>query len=117
MERDYRQELDSLLEEQGGLYLYEDIVQHILDGRMQSFATENTWLVTQVHTFPRRTVIDIVFAVGTMEDFSELEVKLEEFRKNIGASAVSLTGRKGWVGKLPGWNFHSVNLIKVYDGQ
>lgn len=118
MSRDYRQELDALLEAQGGFYTYEDIMECIHSGKMQSFATENTWVVTQVNEFPRKKVIDIVLIVGDYEDLPQLESQLEEFRERIGADTLTATGRLGWLKKgLPGWVVHSVNFVKVPNVQ
>lgn len=118
MKRDYRQELEEMLENSGGFYTYSDILDHVQSGKMQSFATENTWVVTQVNEFPRKKVVDIVFICGDYNDLPKLESQLEEFKDRIGADLLTATGRLGWLKKgLPGWVVHSVNFSKVSNGQ
>lgn len=103
-----------MLEEHGGLYTVEDILALIGEGKMQSFAKGDTWVVTQVHEFPRKKVLDIVFVVGDMEDLHELEPQLEEFRVKIGADFMSATGRLGWLRKhFKGWKPYSVNFVRL----
>ena len=106
--------LRKLLEYQGGFYTIEDILQLIQEGKMQSFAKGDTWVVTQVHEFPRKKVLDIVFVIGEITDLHELEPQLEAFKQEIGADAMTATGREGWLRRaFKGWKVHSVNLVKV----
>lgn len=106
--------LRKLLEYQGGFYAVEDILQLIQEGKMQSFAKGDTWVVTQVHEFPRKKVLDIVFVLGEADDLRELEPQLEAFGQQIGADMMAATGRMGWLRKaFKGWKAHSVNFVKV----
>lgn len=111
--KDYLRQLKDMLEESGGLYTVEDVLDYIDKGRMQSFATDRTWVVTQVHDFPRKKVLDIVFVVGEMEDLQEIEPRLEEFRKEIQADCMSATGRMGWLKRhFKDWKPVSVNFVR-----
>lgn len=106
--------LRKLLEYQGGFYTVEDILQCIQVGTMQSFAQGDTWVVTQVHEFPRKKVLDIVFVLGERQDLHELEPQLEAFKQEIGADMMTATGRMGWLrSAFKGWEAHSVNFVKV----
>jgi len=103
-----------MLEEYGGFYTVEDILQLIQEGKMQSFAKGDTWVVTQVNEFPRKKVLDIVFVVGDMEDLHELEPQLEAFKQEIGAEMMTSMGRMGWLRKaFKGWEARSINFVKV----
>lgn len=109
----YFRRLRIMLEKSGGFYTVEDILDHIHEGKMQSFATDRTWVVTQIHEFPRKKVLDIVFVVGEMEDLEELEPQLENFRREIQADMITATGRLGWLKKyFKGWKPTSVNFVR-----
>lgn len=117
MPRDYIKDLEKLLKRQGGLYTYADVINYIYEGKFQSFCAGDTWLVTQVHKFPRKTVLDVVFVVGDGKDIEALEEKLTEFAKEIGADMMTATARLGWTKtKHPGWKITTVNYMKVCDG-
>lgn len=114
MPRDYKTEMDRVLEQHGGFYTYEDILGLIETGRMQSFAEGDTWVVTQVHEFPRKKVLEIAFVIGNIEDLHKIEPKLEAFKKEIGADMLTATGRVGWSRRhFPGWEATSLNFVKV----
>lgn len=81
----------------GGLWELEDILSEISRGTMQSFVRENTWAVTQIHIFPRRKVLDLVFVVGEMKDLLPLEDEIVEFAKYVGCSLIVANGRRGWL--------------------
>lgn len=114
--RDYRAEMDRMLELHGGLYTYEDIMDCIRDGKMQSFADGDTWLITQVNEFPRKKVLELVFVVGDFDTAEKLlNGDVERFRKEIQADMTMATGRLGWLGKKrDGWKAISANFIKVH---
>lgn len=112
--RNFLNELNQMLEDQGGLYTFNDVMELISQGKFQSFAEGNTWLVTQVHVFPRKKVLDIVFVVGDLKDLPALEKQMLAFKESIGADHMSATGRLGWNrNTLPGWKAVSTNFIKV----
>lgn len=114
MKRDIKREFEEMLELQGGLYTFEDVLELINEGKFQSFVTNDTWLVTQVHQFPRKKVVDVVFVIGDMKDLPELEAQMLAFKDSIGADYLSATGRLGWKkNTLPGWKAVSMNFLKV----
>lgn len=112
--RNFKEETNRILAKQGGFYTFEDIVDAVILGRMQSFSLNDTWVVTQVIDFPRKKVLDIVFVIGELEDLIALEDKIEEFRREIQADMLIATGRLGWMRKhFKGWKPVSANFVKV----
>jgi hypothetical protein len=108
-----RRKFEQLLKRQGGLYTFDDVMDHISRGLLQSFSDGNTWVITQVHTFPQKKVVDIAFIVGDVAAAVKLQPEIEEFAKSIGASALTASGREGWWGvHTPGWRKLSVNYVR-----
>jgi hypothetical protein len=71
-------------------------MDYIADGKMQSFAFSDTWVITQVHDFPQRKSVDITFAVGDLDEvFNGLPI-VYDWAKSIGADLVTSSGREGW---------------------
>lgn len=111
--KDHRAQLDELLVRQGGLYTFDDVLACIDRGTMQSFAKGDTWAVTQIHIFPRRKVVDMVFVLGDMNDVKDLESEVIAFAKEIGATLLMATGRLGWLkSHFDGWHPVSANFVK-----
>lgn len=112
--RNFHKEMARVLEQQGGFYTLEDILDLIQEGRMQSFADQDTWVVTQVNDFPRKKVLEIVFVIGDRDKLREMEPRIEEYRREIQADLMMATGRLGWLTKhFDGWKPVSANFIKV----
>ncbi|QIG66097.1 acetyltransferase [Ochrobactrum phage vB_OspP_OH] len=110
---DMMKETEKLLKEMGGLYKFSDIIMAIREGKMQSFSLGRTWVVTQVHEFPRRKVVDIVFVIGDMEDVAQIEPEVEAFAHRIGATLLMANGRLGWLKRhFEGWKAVSCNFVR-----
>jgi hypothetical protein len=108
-----RRKFEKLLKRQGDLYTFDDVLDHISRGLMQSFSDGNTWVITQVHTFPRRKVVDIAFVLGDFDACVKLQDEIVEFAKGIGADMLMGCGRRGWDKmKTPGWRAVSVNFMR-----
>lgn len=109
-----RERFEKLLEDGGGYYAVDDILDLINAGAMQSFSDGHSWAITQVNEFPRKKVVDIVFVVGELESLTEiLENKVEKFARSINADAITASGRPGWDKvKSEGWKRLSVNYSR-----
>lgn len=114
MPRDIRAEAEQYLQDQGGFYTFDDLLAAVREGRMQSFTDGNTLVVTQVHDFPRKRVLEVAYIFGDRKGYVGLEPEVEKFRDKVGAEMMIATGRTGWLRKkLDGWEPHSVNFVKV----
>jgi hypothetical protein len=91
-----QRKLDRALQEAHECFTVQDILTNIRDGSMQSFAVGDTWAVTQIIDFPRRRVLDVFMLVGNMEDFDGIHEKVENFAREIGATAIRAFGREGF---------------------
>lgn len=98
MTHPYKDMVEKQLTNLGGLYSFEDLVEMIRTGEMQSFCNGDSWVVTQVNTYPRKTVVHIVMAVGVMEELLEIEKEVCSWAKSdeVGATAIVASGRLGW---------------------
>jgi hypothetical protein len=93
----YHQKLARVLDRMGGLYTLNDILTAIAEGRMQGFAVNNSWAVTQVNDYPRARALQFVAMVGDLADRDELEAKVLDYARDINAELVSAYGRLGWI--------------------
>jgi len=96
MKKAYMTQLLELLQEMGGTHTYEDVRALIDNGVFQSFAENETWVVTNIIQFPQATVMDIFFVVGEAKDFEELEKKIEAVARDQGVTFMRVYARKGF---------------------
>jgi hypothetical protein len=100
-----REQVEQALALMGNTHSYEDILDMIDSGSMQSFSDGDTWAVTQVIDFPRKRVLEVFLVVGTLEGVTTIEPAVMDFAKHIGADIVRAFGRNGWLpaSKSFGW--------------
>ena len=96
---DMEAKVNRVLRDGGDLYTFDDIMEAIGTGNMQSFTQGDTWIVTSIMVFPRRKVLSIELIAGFFEDFGIALPRLEEFARKVGATRMVGRGRLGW-GKL-----------------
>lgn len=96
VERNRLQELQTLLHDMGGTHTFDDIQALIESGVFQSFVANDSWAVTTVVNFPQAMVVDVFFIVGSLEDFEKLQIEIEKFAREIGATFMRVYGRPGF---------------------
>jgi hypothetical protein len=88
----------------GNLFSIEDIFEYLKDGRMQSHAEGDTWVITQIHDWPRKRSVNLLYTVGNIKEASKLEEKITIWAKSIGADTITAIGGDGWWKyRLPNW--------------
>ena len=96
--------MERALKISGNLYRMEDILMEMEKGNLQGHVEGDTWAVTQVHIYPNRKAVNVLFAVGSLENSLKLEPKVEAWAKEQGATLLTATGRGGWwQHRTPGW--------------
>jgi hypothetical protein len=109
---------EKMLADFGGFYTFEDILDGISVGRFQSFAYGDSWAVTQVCDFPRRTVLEIMFVVGHEKDLDVLHADIIGWAREQGIGYMMANARLGFDRiKKPGWKMVSALFVKdLSDG-
>jgi hypothetical protein len=113
----YHHKLARVLDRMGGLYGLNDILDRIADGRMQSFVEGNSWIITQIVSFPRAKVLEVFAAVGDIDDLRILHDRILEFAAEIGAGVIRAYGRKGWLPDAAqrGWRVSARYFVYTKD--
>jgi hypothetical protein len=109
--------LQRCLHDNDDCYDFQDIMEGIKDGSLQSFAVGDTWIVTQIGDYPRRKVLHVLMVVGNWDEFADATPVLRDFAKEIGATLITGSGRDGWRRRLPpGWKIGgSIYSMEIED--
>src|SRR6188768_3520494 len=91
-----RRKVQRALKEGNNCYTLDDLMDHIKAGTMQSHAFGNTWVITQVHEFPRRKSVDITYVVGSIEEALDGQSYIYNWAREVGADLITGVGRDGW---------------------
>lgn len=109
-----KQKFRKALKIAGDTYTPDDILHALSEGHMQSFVEGESWVVTQIVDFPRKRYLEIVFAVGNLDELKRIYPKLESFAREIEADGLRAFGRPGWMRQFEidkhGW----VETTRVY---
>jgi hypothetical protein len=113
----YHKKLARVLDTMGGLYALNDILTAIAEGRMQSFVEGNSWVITQVISFPRAKVLEVFAAVGDLDDLRILHSRIIDFSAEVGVGVIRAYGRKGWLpdAAARGWRVKSRYYVYQKD--
>jgi hypothetical protein len=87
-------------------YTFEDVMECIKKGQMQSHVFGSTWVLTSIHDFPQRKTVHIDLVVGEIHDAIAAEPEVCDWARNHGASLITGSGRPGWDvfrDKVEGW--------------
>jgi hypothetical protein len=109
----YPEKMGKVLDRMGGIYLVDDLLTAIGEGRMQSFAEGNSWAVTQVIQFPRARQLQIVAAVGDLADLDAMHDRVLDYARSEGIGLISTYGRRGWMSRAlaRGWKIKAKNIL------
>lgn len=88
-----------------------DIWEAVREGRMQAFQKGQSVTVTEVMAYPQKRVMNVVLAVGNMDEVLGLIPEMEDFAKQHGCSSIRMFGRKGWAKVLPNIGWKSPGVI------
>lgn len=89
--------IEAALKHCGGTHKLDDVLEGILRGEFQLWPGVDSVVVTEICEFPRRKVLNYFLAGGDGQELRKMLVDLELFAKSRGCTAVTLTGRKGWL--------------------
>lgn len=89
--------LQDALDHSGGTHTLEDIEAGIRSGSLQFWPASRAAAVTEVIEYPRARALHLFLAGGDLDQLSEMEESATEFARQIGATQMSIAGRRGWV--------------------
>jgi hypothetical protein len=102
----------------GNLFDLNDIKNALQTGHMQGHVVGESWAITQIHDWPQRRSVNILFVIGNKEDLPELHAQVEEWAKNVGADMMTAYGREGWeeyLGSDTGKGWRKSNIVYSKD--
>jgi hypothetical protein len=93
---EYRTQIESALAYSGGTHTFEDVVQGVTEGRMQAWINKDSIAITEIIVFPRKKTLHGFLAAGNMRRILEMVPSAAEWGRQMGCTAFTLAGRKGW---------------------
>ena len=109
----YYAKLARALDRMGGLYTPQDILKAISEDRMQSFTEGDSWAICQVAQYPRAKVLEILIAVGSINECRILHDRILKYAEENDISVIQAYGRRGWLpdAQRHGWKVKARNFV------
>lgn len=107
--------IEAALETSPGFETIEDVERLIGEGTYQVFPGRNSVAITEIVSYPRRKVLNIVHGGGNLDELlSEIEPMMCAFARSQDCQTIMGTGRKGWerVTKDRGYLFGWISMVK-----
>lgn len=92
--------IEAALEYSEGTHEFSDIVDGIVEGRMQFWPAEKSALVTEIVIYPRKKVLHVFLGGGDMDEIKGMYDAVQSWGAHMGCTAMTVTGRPGWVRAL-----------------
>jgi hypothetical protein len=84
------------LEYCNGTHDLQDVADQIARGELQLWPANETALVSQVITYPKRKAIHIFLAGGNIDELINMEESVFSWAKMQGCDMLTFSGRLGW---------------------
>jgi hypothetical protein len=108
--------LQDAIDKMGGTHDLADIVRDLLDGKLQVWAGEQSFVLTEINQYPKARELLVVLMGGDMDEIMTLEPVITAFADEKGCDWVSAFGRMGFQRKSvwsdAGWKPHRVEYRK-----
>ena len=101
------------LDRMGSTYSTSDILAGIAEGKMQSFMEGDSWAVTKIVSFPRARLLEIMVALGSLDECRALHDRILDFARANDIGLVQAYGRRGWNpdAKSHGWKVRTTSYL------
>ena len=105
--------IEAALARSEGGYAFDDVVKELESGLMQFWPAQKGCAVTQILAMPQRKILHVFLAGGDLEQLIDMIESVSDWGRAQGCSAMTMSGRKGWSRRLPGWSETAITMEKA----
>lgn len=89
----------------GQTHTREDILAGLKDGKLQCWSTDDSIVITEVIKYPRKKILHAWIVAGDFATIMAHLPAIQKFAEDNGCSAITTTGRRGFLRRLPEFGF------------
>jgi len=107
----FREQIEAALKYAHGTHIWEDLVEAVGKQDLQFWPAEKSFLLTEIVQYPRKRLLHVFLAGGSLEEIERMEPSLATFAERLDCDFISLAGRPGWKkvldkhGYAPAWTY------------
>lgn len=109
--------IEAALEYSGGTHDFSDIVQGLIEQKMQLWPAPKGCIVTEIVVYPKKKMLHVFLGGGELEQLLDMHSDVIEWAKGQGCSGMTITGRHGWKKPLAahGWKTLHQSYLKEFE--
>lgn len=109
--------IEAALEYSGGTHSFSDVVQGLVEGRMQLWPAERGCIVTEIVQYPKKKVLHVFLGGGELDQILDMHEDVIRWAKAEGCVGLTMSGRLGWKRPLAkhGWRPILMTYEKDFD--
>jgi hypothetical protein len=107
--------LERALEHAPHTHTLADLRAGVASGDFQLWPGERSAILTQIHQYPRATVLCIYLAGGLMSELLEMLPSVLTWARNWGCTSAFIAGRSGWARVLSARGWRQTQVILERD--
>lgn len=113
----YIRRLERVLAAMGSLYLPQDLITAMQEGRMHPIVEGDSVAIVQIDQYPRQRVLHVVVAVGEMEHVDKIHQRIVDFAAANNCGVIMAFGRMGWMPQAikRGWRVKAKNFVYMLE--
>lgn len=108
-----RRHIEAALAYAEGTHTFDDIVCMVVTGRLMWWPLPNGFMATEVVEYPRAKHMNAFLAGGDLDEIRAMQDQLVAVAKLAGCTAITISGRRGWVKALTslGWQESHTSIV------
>lgn len=110
-----RRHIEAALIYAEGTHTFDDIVRMVVTGRLMWWPLERGFMVTEIVEYPRTKHLNVFLAGGDLDEIRDTQEQLVVVAKLAGCTALSLSGRRGWVKALTALGWKESHTAVVFN--
>lgn len=95
-----------------GLHDAQSVLEALLERKAELWARKNAAVVTEIVVYPHGRCLHFWLAGGDLEELTAMEPEIVAWGVKQGCTAASISGRRGWLRKLDGYEEWATVMLK-----
>jgi hypothetical protein len=88
--------IERALARSGGTHTLDDVREAIISHKAQLWWGNNSVIITEIETTPRKKILRFWLAGGEIEEIETMYPLIAEWGRSLGCDRAVIVGRKGW---------------------
>lgn len=108
--------LEPAIDMMHGLHTADTVLERLIARRAELWTSDNSAVITEFVEYPHGRCLHFWLAGGDLDELKAMEPEIVAWGRTQGCVASSISGRRGWLRELPGYEEAATVMFKRIDG-